>query len=212
MIFDVIILSLLAFSAFIGYKKGLVGVLVSIIALAVSIILAIILQGTLSDYLYNDTTIGKTVETNIQNTLDEQVKNVDTKENKNNFINMFVNTDEITQNIEKGLSKKITKLVLKGISFAIIFVIVFIICYILSMILNIVFKLPILNSVNKIGGVGLNVIKALIKIWILLAVVSFVTIVPKFEFINETINSSILTKMLYNNNLILIILKSTLKI
>ena len=78
------------------------------------------------------------------------------------------------------------------------------------MILNIVCKLPILNSINKVGGVSLNIIKNIFKIWIILAIISFVAFVPTFESIINLIDSSVITKFLYNNNIIVNILKSTL--
>ena len=93
-----------------------------------------------------------------------------------------------------------------------IFILVSIICYILTMIWNIVCKLPILNSINKVGGVSLNVLKTVFKIWILLAIIYFVSFVPLVSTINNFIDSSVVTKFLYENNIIVNILKSTLNI
>ena len=62
MILDIILLVIFLISIFIGYKKGLVGIALSIISLILAIILAIFLQGTVTSYLYNETTIGKQIE------------------------------------------------------------------------------------------------------------------------------------------------------
>ena len=215
MILDIIILAILVFSAFLGYKKGLVGVLVSVIALLLSIILAIFLQGTLADYLSNETNIGSTIESSVKEMMEEQIKEnknekIDVNE-KNKFLEMFFDTEKLTNSAVSEGSKKVTTFILKGISFVAIFVIVFVICYILRMVLNIVFSLPILGSVNKIGGVGVNILKSLFKIWVVLAICSFISFTPKLSFIYDIIDSSILTKFLYNNNIIVIILKSVVK-
>jgi len=214
MILDIIVLVLLALSAFIGYKKGLVGILISLVSLILSIVLAIFLQGSVTNYLYNDTTIGTTIEESIKGTIENEINRVDenqeTQNDKNTYISMFFETDEIQTLAVDESANKITMFILKGISFVGIFILVFIICYILRMVLNIVFKLPILNSINKVGGVSLNVVKAVFKIWIVLAIVSFVAFVPTFEGLLNMIDSSLLTKFLYNNNLIVNILKATL--
>ena len=215
MILDIIVLAILALSAFIGYKKGLIGILVSVIALILSIILAVFLQGTVADYLYNDTNVGTTIESSVKEMMEEQIKennklDTDTK-SENKFLAMFFDVEKIKNSTINDGSKKITEFILKGISFVAIFVIVFVICYILSMVLNIVFNLPILNSVNKVGGVAANILKSLFKIWIVLAMCSFISFTPKLSVITDAINSSFLTKFLYDNNLIVVILKSIVK-
>ena len=125
---------------------------------------------------------------------------------------MFFEPEELATTVVDESANKITMFILKGISFVGIFILVFIICYILRMILNIVFKLPILNSINKVGGVSLNVLKTVFKIWILLAIIYFVSFVPLVDTINNFIDSSVVTKFLYENNIIVNILKSTLNI
>ena len=207
MILDVIVLVILLISAFIGYKKGLVGIAISLISLILSIILAVLLQGNLANYLFSETTIGDTIEGSVKTMLEAQIEN-NTKEDT--FINMFFDTDELINEMVDENAKKVTMFILKGISFIGIFILVSIICYIIRMILNIVFKLPILNSINKFGGVSLNVIKTIFKIWILLAIISFISFMPTIEHITKIIDSSIITKLLYENNIIINILKNTL--
>lgn len=213
MVIDLVLIAILGFSAFLGYKKGLAGILVSIIALLLSIILATCLQGTIANYLYKETTIGTTIQTTIQDKMIEQMQDKETSskvESKSSFLMMFFDQEEFSDSMVEVGSKNMTLFILKGVSFIGIFVIIFIICYILRMILNLAFSLPILSSVNKIGGVGLNVLKTLFKIWVFLAVLSFVSFIPIFDSIHSSIESTILTKLLYENNLILVILKSTL--
>lgn len=215
MILDIILIIILLISAFIGYKKGLVGVLLSIISLILSIVLAIFLQGSVTSYLYDETTIGATIESSIKSTIEIEIDNklnTEAEEDERTFVDMFFDTEELSTSMVDESANKITMFILKGISFVGIFILVFIICYILRMVLNIVFKLPILNSINKFGGVSLNLLKTLFKIWILLAIIYFVSFVPLVDTINNFIDSSILTKFLYNNNVIVNVLKSTLNI
>lgn len=215
MILDIVLIIILLISAFIGYKKGLVGVVLSIVSLILSIILAVFLQGTVANYLYSETGVGTMIESSIKTTIETELENrlnTEVEENKNKFIDMFFEPEELATTVVDESANKITMFILKGISFVGIFILVFIICYILRMILNIVFKLPILNSINKVGGVSLNVLKTVFKIWILLAIIYFVSFVPLVDTINNFIDSSVVTKFLYENNIIVNILKSTLNI
>ena len=215
MILDIVLIIILLISAFIGYKKGLVGVVLSIVSLILSIILAVFLQSTVANYLYNDTGVGTMIESSIKTTIETELENrlnTEVEENENKFIDMFFEPEELASTMVDESANKITMFILKGISFVGIFILVFIICYILRMILNIVFKLPILNSINKVGGVSLNVLKTVFKIWILLAIIYFVSFVPLVSTINNFIDSSVVTKFLYENNIIVNILKSTLNI
>ena len=80
------------------------------------------------------------------------------------------------------------------------------------MILNIVFDLPILHSVNKFGGMAINLVATLLKLWILLAAIQLISSVVAIDFITNLINQSYLTKLLYENNILLNILQTTIKL
>ena len=80
------------------------------------------------------------------------------------------------------------------------------------MVLNVVFNLPILSSINQMGGIAVGVLSTLIKVWILLAIISFITPLPMFNGISEFIDSTFVIKFLYNNNLLVTIIKAGLNI
>ena len=101
--------------------------------------------------------------------------------------------------------------ILKGISFVLVFFVVTLIAYILQMILNVVFNLPILNSINNIGGVAAGLIKALIKVYVVLAIIYFLSAASFVEPLSNLIDSSSVTKVLYNNNLLVKLLSGSLK-
>ncbi len=215
MIIDIIILLLIILGAFAGYKKGLVGILVSLIGLVLALVLGFILQGPVANYLYNDTGIGNNISENVSNfitdSLDKKSENSQGSDNEVSFyagiLKNITNEDQIDD-----AAKNITMYILKGVSFIAIFFIVFVICYILSMILNLVFDLPLLSSVNKIGGIGAGALKALIKIWILLAIISFLSPIPMVDGVVQYIQKTNLTNYLYSNNLIVSLISSNLKL
>lgn len=219
MITDIIIIALIALGVFFGYKKGLVGILIGVASLILSIILAFVLQGPVSEYLYS-TPVGTSIESKVTEFVNDTLssennENVDSEDNtkkENDFFSKVIEDATNSEDTVKEASKNITMFILKGITFIGIFILVRIICYILQMILNVVFDLPILHSVNKFGGMAINLVATLLKLWILLAAIQLISSVVAIDFIINLINQSYLTKLLYENNILLNILQTTIKL
>ncbi len=219
MIIDIIIIALIALGVFFGYKKGLVGILIGVASLILSIILAFVLQGPVSEYLYS-TPVGTSIESKVTEFVNDTLssennENVDSEDNtkkENDFFSKVIQDATNSEDTVKEASKNITMFILKGITFIGIFILVRIICYILQMILNVVFDLPILHSVNKFGGMAINLVATLLKLWILLAAIQLISSVVAIDFIINLINQSYLTKLLYENNILLNILQTTIKL
>lgn len=207
-VLDLILIALIVLGAISGHKKGLVGVVVGFASLILSIILAFAFQSVVSDALY-DSGLGKKVkdvaQENMQNMLDDG-ESID-----NSFYGSIISSVTTEDEISKA-AETVSRFVMKGLSFIVIFLIVRLICYILQMILNIVFNLPILSSINSMGGTAVGVLSILIKVWIILAIISFISPLPLFEGINAYIDNTFLVKLLYNNNLLVTIIKAGLKI
>lgn len=212
MTLDIIIVILLLIGAIIGYKRGLVGIVVSLASIILSIILSIVLQGPISEALYNRTGVGTIIEQTVYNNLNSSNKEA---ENDNNIyssiIDSIIDVDNKKMPIEQ-VSKTVTMFILKGVSFILIFIIVSIICYIVQAALNLVFSIPLLHMVNKLGGVAAGIIKYLLRIYILLAIVLFIAPMDIMEPVIKIINSSMITKLLYNNNILVSLICLGLKI
>lgn len=207
-ILDFIVIILIALGAISGHKKGLVGVVVGFASLILSIIFAFAFQAIVSNALY-DSGIGLKVKEIAQENMQKMIDNGESIENS--FYGSIISNVTTESNISDA-AEVVSRFVMKGLSFIVIFLIVRIICYILQMILNIVFNLPILSSINSMGGIAVGILSILIKIWILLAILSFVAPLPMFEGILKYIDSTLLIKLLYNNNLLVTIIKAGLKI
>lgn len=164
---DVILVALIAFGAFRGYKKGLVGVVVGFASLILSIILAFAFQSIVADALV-DSGIGEALTEVVQENIQTMIDNGENVEDSfyGSIINSTITEDKVGQAAEV-----VTAFVMKGVSFIVIFLAVRIICYIIQMVLNVVFNLPILSSINQMGGIAVGVLSTLIKVWILLAII-----------------------------------------
>lgn len=208
LVLDIILIALIAFGVFRGYKRGLVGVVVGFASLILSIILAFAFQSIVAEALYNSG-IGDSLKEVVQENIQTMLDNGENVEDSfyGNILNSTITEDKVQQ-----AGEIVTMFVMKGVSFILIFLAVRLICYILQMILNIVFNLPILSSINQIGGIAVGVLSTLIKVWILLAILSFITPLPMFNGIAEYIDNTFLVKLLYNNNLLVTIIRAGLKI
>lgn len=212
MILDIVIVILILLGAIVGYRKGLVGIVVSLASIILSIVLSFILQTPISEALYNDTGVGKIVEQTVYNNLTSSNKD---EENENNIYDNIINSiigEQTKELTNEQIAKTVTMFILKGLSFILIFIVVSIICYIIQAVLNLVFSLPLLHSVNKFGGAAAGIIKNLLKIYILLAIISFIAPMDIMEPVIKVINNSMVTKVLYENNLLVSLICMGLKI
>ena len=205
---DILVVLLVVLGAFSGHKKGLVGILVGFAALILSIVLAFMFQSVVADAIY-DTGLGQSVAGIAKNNMQDMMKN---GENVDKSIYGKVLSNAVTDDNLTVASENISRFVMKGLSFIAIFLIVRIICYILQMILNVVFNLPILSTVNGIGGTVVGGLSVLIRIWVVLALILFVSPLPMFDSVVSYIDKTFLVKLLYNNNLLVAVVKAGLRL
>ena len=206
MIVDFIIIAIIVLFAYISYKKGLTGCIIKIMSLIISIVIAIILYIPVSNFIVNNTPIGPKVEEAITNTfITTENDEVKVKDTAPNAIQDYLN--EVITDTTNAAKEVTVEAVAKGASEAIIRVTTLIVLIILSNIIllvvrifaNILTDLPIIKQVDKIGGVAYGIIEALLIIYVILAILSFIN----NEFIKTNINDSFIGNMMYNNNIIL---------
>lgn len=201
MILDGVVILFLIFSALMGYKKGLTTILISFIGFVIAIVLAFMFKGSLADFAVNQTNVDvymKQMITDGINNAMQQSTNVDTSTN-NTFYAGLIKNMGVNETVD-NMANNVTRFILETAAFMIIYLAVTICAFILKMMLNIVFDLPILSTINNFGGLGAGAIMGLFKIWVILAIASI--LVPMFGGIKSFIDSTVLTKMLYETNLL----------
>ena len=212
MIIDIVLILVIALSAFIGYKKGFVKVIVKLGTFLIALVLAFLLQSSVAKFIGEDIGFKNTISTTVQNKLSDYAKSKE--DDKKTDIKMLEKTiDEINSAAEEKKAEVIQKwanniadFILKGLSFIIIFFTVAIVMGILSLILNTVVKLPVLDTLNGALGLGAAVILMAVRIMILLTIIYFVSPLEIIQPVINYINTSCITKLLYENNIIVNIL------
>lgn len=210
MIVDIILIILLVLGLLRGLKKGLVNMLVSFFCLIVAIILALILRTPITNMLVK-TKMADNVSTFISTTLQDKAEYYKQEERKTNFYDNIIESVSKGESIEK-VSKSATFLIFNVISFIIIFIVALIIGHIIKIVLNVVFDLPLLNSINKLGGGIIGLVSMLVKIFILFTIISFLSPIDFVHKVDNAIREGTVSNYLYENNIILNTIKSKIDI
>lgn len=215
-ILDLVIIGIIALSTFLGYKQGLIKVAFKIVSFFIAIVITLILYKPVTNLIINNTTWDENIENAIYEKLSttkvEQGEQI-TKEDTDlpgivvNYINDGItNTvEQAGENIAKSISKDLTQSIIQIIVLVVLFIVTRILLIFAKVILDAVSELPIVKQCNEMGGIIYGILRAAIIIFGVLAFASFILPMINQMAILEYINNSILTKFLYNHNIILML-------
>ena len=94
-------------------------------------------------------------------------------------------------------------LILNAIAFLIVFLAAFIVLKIIETSLDLISKLPVLHSINALGGILCGAVHGLIVVWILGIVLAVFSWTGIGQIASAEINANPILGIIYNNNLIL---------
>ena len=209
-IFDAILIAIIVLNIFICYKKGLVKLAVGLVAVVAAILVALIFYKPISNMIVQNTEIDENIEkTIIENFTTKTEENTNT-ENKgfDKYIEKYVD-DTINKTQNQIVVEAANVISIKVIDICTIiglFIIVRIVLILLTFIADAITSLPILKQFNEIGGIIYGVVKSLLIIYEILAVLFFIVYTTGNTTISDAISNSIITKVFYDNNLLLNIL------
>ena len=204
--FDIIVVAIIALNVFICYRKGLVKLAVGLIAVIVAIIVSVVLYKPVSNIIIENTEIDENIEnTIIENFSAETDGEEDTDNGFMKYMEKYVNDsiNKTRNQIVLEASNVIATKVINICVFLGIFIIARIVLILLTFIADIIMSLPILKQFNKAGGIIYGLIKALLIIYVILAIIFFIIYVSGNTTLSNAISSSYITKFFYNNDLLL---------
>lgn len=173
-IIDLIILSIIVLTALSGYHRGFILSFLSLVKIFLSIIIARITYPYVIQFL--------TQSTNIYNSI-------------NNFL-----YPKITNLInERALfsADSITKLIINLLVMMVIYSIINLILSTIIVSIDRVFKLPVLNTVNKFAGLIFGLVKGVLIIFIIYALLTPVIALNPQSFIASATSASALAEYFY---------------
>ena len=209
-ILDVIIVAIVVLNIFICYKKGLVKLAVGLIAVLAAIILALILYKPVSNIIIKNTDIDEKIE-------NAMINNFSADSNGNGEVRYVGILDYLEKYVDDAINKTQNEIVyetagtmaIKIVNTAVllgIFLIVRIVLQLLTFVSDIITSLPIIKQFNEVGGVLYGIAKAILIIYVILAILFFVIFATENATISNAIADSFITKFLYEHNLLLNIL------
>ena len=205
----------------VGWAHGLFKVLLSVAGLIASMMLAMYIAPNVSGYLEEHTAIDDKIATYISKEL--QFSNVAEETSRGvqvEVINDLPISDTLKANILNNnnaemysaldvtgvydyIAKSLAVVILNATVFFVLLIVARIFFGTLAKAAKGLAKLPILRSIDKIGGGVLGALQGVIIIWILFLFLSITSTSSISQEIIMAINSFPLFKLLYDNNLIL---------
>ena len=211
-IVDLIILAILAICIFLGYKKGLTKCVIKILSFVIALAIAFVLFKPVSALIINNTTIDDNIRDSIVSLIQDDVEEEGKVSKESNLPESMIK--HINKTIEESVNEtKMTVVnnVAKELSIGIVnifvaiglFIIARIALIFVSAISSMITDLPIIKHVDKLGGVVYGLVEALIIVFIIFAIISFISPMIENSGIIVAINKSIVGSILYNNNLLI---------
>lgn len=204
---DLILIAIVMVFVIIGYVKGLTGSLIKLASFIVAVVLALILYKPLSNVVMQKTQIDEKIETaiiqNFSKTENQKEENMPTTlvESINNKIEKET-TDARNEIVEK--TAKSTTLTIMRVGTAIaIYLAVRLVLFIVSVLAKGITQLPLLKEVDKAGGIAYGLVQGIVMVYVLLGIISLISVVWPNNPVVEAISKSYVGLILYNNNIIL---------
>lgn len=196
-IVDFIIIITILLSTFLAYKKGLVNLAIGLCAFIVSIAVTFILYQPISNLVINTTSIDETIENAIYEKANDIMQENNNEEKLTTHIIETAKNEmlpETARNLAINLVKgSVIILLFVAIKFALRFITAF---------ANAITKLPILDQINKVGGVLYGVLRGILIIYVLLLILNIPRQINPNNTINKNIDQSYLGKVMYQNNIL----------
>lgn len=204
------VIGVLALSGLYGYKRGFVRIVLSMAAMLITFVLSALLTVPISAMLAAATPIDENIEKSVSGLVAENGV-VDEKTISN--LNL---PDQIEEILIEGSRKAATgfneyivstvsNLILKAITFFVLIIVVYIIVRIVIYMLDFISRLPLINSINKTGGLAVGIAQGLLLVWIGCLVVTAFGDKAWAQEVFVQINANPLLTFIYNNNLIIFI-------
>lgn len=204
-ILDIILIAILAGSIFLGYKKGLVKVAVSLCALVIAVVVTLIFYKPISNAIIKNTDWDEKIEQmiieNATKKIEESNADGNILEDAQKYIDNAVT--EGKNSIVENSAPVIAERVINIGTIIGLFIATRLLLILLTLVSDVITSLPIIKQFNELGGVLYGLIRGLVIVYALLAIGFFIVSTTANTSIANAIDSSMLTKFMYSHNILL---------
>lgn len=205
-IVDVVILAILLICIIMGYVRGLTGALIKIVSFVLSIIIAFVLFIPVSNLIIDKTNIDENLEQSIRQMIigNEQKDKESMPTAITDYIGKQVENaaDGAKEMVANSTANEVAITIVKAGTWIVLFIIARILLIFLRFITSLIARLPVIKQFDKLGGIIYGILEGLVIVYVLLAIISFVSPMMNGTVANA-IESSYIGSMMYNNNLLL---------
>lgn len=197
---DLVLIGIIALCVLIGYKQGLVKSAIKILSFFIAIIVALVLYKPISNLIIVNTSI----DDNIKNAIVENVK-LEEKEDENSNVVKQNLSNKIIAGANSSIEDTANSFAIKVIELSVIlllYIVTRIVLRFISALTDLITNLPILKQINKTGGVIYGFLKGIIIVYVILGILYLISPIIS-NSISEMIDNTIITKEIYNNNILL---------
>lgn len=214
-------LAVLTYCALRGWRRGLIMTVFSMFATVIAIAISAQLSPQLSQ-TWQNTAFYEIVRERVEMTLfkgqDSQNDGEEGEDNRGviNSLplpdvvqNVLASNDDAQNNMlgvsefRKYIADSVTGIILNAISFVLVFAGVSIIMRIIIRCLNLLSRLPVIHTMNKMGGMLVGLLKGLILLWLICIVITIMSGTEAGIYLYGQINESPFLKYIYDNNMIM---------
>lgn len=203
---DIVVVAILALNIILGYKKGLINVVFNIVAFLLAIVITLVLYKPVSNIIIQNTNIHE----NIKEMILKRSQGTEPKEEniENNDINKYIEnsinnmTNEAKTAAREVVAENFATKAVQVITGIVLFILTRAILILLRFVTQTIAKLPIIKQFNTLGGIIYGIMKGLIIIYVLLTIMYLIVSIKGNGNIALAIDSSCITKFLYDNNII----------
>jgi len=190
-VIDIILVLIVALSAFLGYKKGLVELGAKLFAGIIAIVITLIIYKPVGNIVIKNTSLEKTT-----NVIDENSKISDNKYIQDASDNTV---SQVKEEVLPEQARNIAVNVVYGATALILFIISKIVLSIVISLANAVASLPILKQFNEIGGFLYGLVRGAIISFVLILVIGTVAKLNPNGSLSKNVESTYLLKEVYDN-------------
>lgn len=195
LIIDLIIILFVTASVYLGYRKGLISVAVSLIAFIAAILITIILYKPVANFIIDNTDWDK----RLQQTIASKVDDITTSNSEEKNL-----TDDLIEGAKNEVLPETSKNIAINIIYGGTMIGLFIASRLLLLLINLmseaITSLPIIKQFNEAGGIAYGLLRGVLIVYAILMIINLIISSDPDGTLNGIVQSSIITKFLINYN------------
>lgn len=229
---NLLVLGIIAFTLLFilhGYRRGFFKSAASAIGIVLAVLLTAVLYPGVNKLLCQNTKLDDTIQQMIiekfqlsensgEATRNEEIEMIDKLNLPDEVKDWLIENCNVESYVEAGvnnvcdyIASSLTAMVMRGISYFLTFLAVVLIIYIIIAALDVANYIPIVKSINKIGGAIFGAGQALLIIWIFMGIITMLSIFDWALQLMEMIDESQVLTWLYKKDIFLKIIVDILQ-